>query len=373
VEVRADRSETEAAASARADGVPDVRRRRPDIVHVLPHAYPLGGTERTVLDLLTSDMLSDLDQRVVFLRGGPLGPFPPERVLALSAAVRPKLARAARAVAAARPRIVHGWLLRGNAFGAAVSTLLPGARLLTSERNVGHALTTPTKRLFERVAAAREDVCVVNSAAVAEAAVARIPSRRGRIRIILPGIEEPPDDGPRASYTAVSVGRLEPVKDHATLLRAWRVIVDRRPGSTLALVGDGPERASLERLAESLGLGSSLTLPGACEPAPFLRGATVFLSTSRAEGFSRASLEALACGLPIVSTDVGGVEHLPPLAVQKVPVADATAIADAVDALLVDETLRARASRAAVEGFRRDFRRERCHAAFRELYLSYLR
>jgi glycosyltransferase involved in cell wall biosynthesis len=52
---------------------------------------------------------------------------------------------------------------------------------------------------------------------------------------------------------------------------------------------------------------------------------------------------------------------------------DPVELADAVDALLVDETLRARASRAAVEGFRRDFRRERCHAAFRELYLSYLR
>jgi glycosyltransferase involved in cell wall biosynthesis len=345
---------------------------RPDVVHVLPHAHPLGGTERTVLDLLSSPSLTDFDQRVVFLRGGSLGPFAADQVLAPSANPRPNLLQAARAVLAVRPRILHGWLLRGNVFAAALSPLLPSTHLLTSERNVGHALKTPFKRMLERFVASREHVCIVNSAAVAEAAAARIPGRRSRIRVILPGIEEPSRKGRQEPCTCLSVGRLEPVKDQTTLLKAWPRVLHGHLDALLVVLGEGPERPALEGTIRELGLERSVKLLGNRDPLPFLRAAQVYISTSRAEGFSRAVLEALAMGVPVISTDVGGVQHIPADAVRRVAVGDVEAVADAISHLLADEAARARASRAGLSAYRRHFSRDRCHAAYRYLYAAYV-
>jgi glycosyltransferase involved in cell wall biosynthesis len=318
---------------------------------------------------MSSRSLTDLDQRVVFLRGGPLGPFAAEKVLAFSSNPRSSLLlRSARAVLAVQPRILHGWLLRGNLFSAALSPLLPDTRLVTSERNVGHALTTPLKRALERFVATREHLCVVNSEEVAEAAVARIPTRRPRIRVILPGVREPSQDGPRERCTCLSVGRLEAVKDHQTLLRAWRRVLSADPEATLVVLGEGPERPALERTIRELGLETSANLLGDRDPLPFLRGAKVYVSTSRAEGFSRSMLEALAAGVPVVSTDVGGVRHVPGDAVRRVPVNDAVAVAEAVVELLADGAARARAARAATRAYSRHFHSDRCHRQYRDLY-----
>jgi glycosyltransferase involved in cell wall biosynthesis len=346
---------------------------RPDVIHVLPHAYPLGGTERTVLDLLSSPWLTDLDQRVVFLRGGSLGPFAVERVLARSPKPRQNLMRAAREVLTARPRILHGWLLRGNVFAAALGVVLPSTHVLTSERNVGHALKTPFKRMLERFVAAREHTCIVNSAAVAEAAAARIPGRRAQIRVILPGIEEPSRDGRRTPCTCLTVGRLEPVKDHITLLKAWPRVLSRHPDASLILLGEGPERAALESAIRELGIEASVELLGDRDPFPFLRTAQAYVSTSRAEGFSRAVLEALAMGVPVISTDVGGVDHIPADAVRRVAVGDVEAVARAISDFLSDEAVRARASHAGLSAFRRYFTRDRCHLAYRDLYAACVR
>jgi glycosyltransferase involved in cell wall biosynthesis len=347
-------------------------RQRPDIVHVLPHAHPLGGTERTVLDLLESEFLADLEQRVVFLRGGPLGPFSRECALGVNDAATPNVARAAKVVLRSRPRILHGWLLRGNTFVAWIGTALPRTTLLTSERNLGHNLT-PVKRLVERFVAAREDLCVVNSHAVARAAASRLPTRRQRIRVIWPGIRVPDQVDRRRRFSCVAVGRLEPVKDHETLLRAWPLVLARHPHATLAIVGEGSERRSLERIVSDLGIGHSISLVGAVDPLPLLRGCDVYVSTSRAEGFSRALLEALALGVPIVTTAVGGVDELPADAVQRVPVGDVDGAAGAIGLLLVAPGIRGRLAAAGRAVYEKSFTLEHCHSAYRDLYLALLR
>lgn len=341
-------------------------------MHVLPHAHPLGGTERSVLDLLESKVLADLVQRVVFLRGGPLGPFPPENVLACSSDPQSNLKNAVRVLMSVRPRVLHGWLLRGNVFAAAVGMTLPETVLLTSERNLGHTLT-PAKRLLERFVAGREDMCVVNSRAVADAATSRIPRRQHRIRVIPPGIPEPDRAGSRRRFSCVAVGRLEPVKDHETLVRAWPLVLSRHFRATLAIVGNGPERRRLERLIADLEVANSVSLVGADDPLPFLRGSRVYVSTSRSEGFSRAMLEAAAVGRPIVATAVGGALELPAETVQTVPVGNADAVAKAVVALLDDGELRRRAAAAGRAAYRTRFTLERCHSAYRDLYSAWAR
>lgn len=103
------------------------------------------------------------------------------------------------------------------------------------------------------------------------------------------------------------VGRLVPVKDHATLLEAL-ALVRRRLPARLHLVGDGPVQESLRQRAEELGLAQSVIFHGADgDVRRHMRAAAVVALASRAEGMPNVLLEAMACGAPVVATRVGGV------------------------------------------------------------------
>jgi glycosyltransferase involved in cell wall biosynthesis len=168
------------------------------------------------------------------------------------------------------------------------------------------------------------------------------------------------------------VGRLHRVKDYPTALRAWRRVVDRRPGKTLTIVGDGPERATLEDARDRLGLTSVVRFRGEVEAASELHGARMFLSTARAEGFSRALLEALAVGVPAVCTAVGGAAELSGEGVRLVPVGDDAAVAaEVLDWLEASERLAAAGKAARQLGAR--YSPERCHAAYAGLYAEVTR
>jgi glycosyltransferase involved in cell wall biosynthesis len=118
-----------------------------------------------------------------------------------------------------------------------------------------------------------------------------------RVPVTLPGPEI------RDDPLIMTAGRLVPQKDHATLIRAFaRLQVMVR--SRLVILGEGPERRSLETLARNLGVGDRVAFPGYREnPYPFFARANLFVLSSRHEGMPNVLLEALACGLPIVSTD----------------------------------------------------------------------
>lgn len=104
-----------------------------------------------------------------------------------------------------------------------------------------------------------------------------------------------------------SVGRLNSVKDQATLLRAFARLHADVADTALVLVGDGALRAALEGQAAALGIGdASRFLGDRSDVRELLRGFNVFALSSLSEGYSMALLEACASGLPIVATDVGG-------------------------------------------------------------------
>lgn len=101
----------------------------------------------------------------------------------------------------------------------------------------------------------------------------------------------------------VAAGRLAPEKDFATLIRAFKLVRERRD-SALVILGEGPERPRLERLAAELGVSDHLRLPGFVHnPFPFMRAADVFALSSRFEGMPGVLVQAMACGTPVVSTD----------------------------------------------------------------------
>ena len=101
----------------------------------------------------------------------------------------------------------------------------------------------------------------------------------------------------------LAAGRLTSVKDHATLLRAFARVLCSRP-ARLLILGVGPERENLLKLADHLGLSQCVDLPG-FDPNPFvyMSRSRVFVLPSKYEGFGNVLPEAMACGTPVVSTD----------------------------------------------------------------------
>ena len=104
-----------------------------------------------------------------------------------------------------------------------------------------------------------------------------------------------------------AVGRLDPVKDHATLIHAFALLARSRPALRLVLIGDGPEGRTLRRLAESLSVADQVVFAGAMDGLEDIYPALdVFALPSLTEGMSNTLLEAMAAGLPCVATRVGG-------------------------------------------------------------------
>ncbi|MGC0331892.1 glycosyltransferase involved in cell wall biosynthesis [Streptomyces sp. SAI-170] len=147
-----------------------------------------------------------------------------------------------------------------------------------------------------------------------------------------------PDFGPAAPLV-VCVGRLCPQKGQDVLLDAWGTVLRQVPGARLALVGDGPGREQLAASAPE----SVLFAGDVADPVPWYQAADLVVLPSRWEGMALAPLEAMACGRPVVLTDVDGArESLPPALAPHclVPPGDPAALAAALTGLLRDPLLR---------------------------------
>lgn len=143
-----------------------------------------------------------------------------------------------------------------------------------------------------------------------------------------------------------AVGKLQVAKGYPYLLEAFLTIRKARPGTRLLILGEGPERARIEGFIAAHGLADEVALAGFhTNPYRFLSRATLFVHAALWEGFPNVLVEAMACGLPVVSTDCpsGPSEIVTPgRDGLLVPVADPGALAEAALSLL-DEPHRARA------------------------------
>lgn len=169
-----------------------------------------------------------------------------------------------------------------------------------------------------------------------------------------------------------NLAALEPQKDHSTLLRALPDILKAFPETYLLIGGEGPLAAQLQQEAKSLGIEEHVRFLGQVRDVPaFMTAIDIFAFTPAVEGFGSVLLEAMARGVPIVTTRVGGipevlVHHESALLM---PPRDPANVATAVGRLLNDAGLAARLAQKALERVR-EFSVERMGEATEKIYLE---
>jgi glycosyltransferase involved in cell wall biosynthesis len=163
-----------------------------------------------------------------------------------------------------------------------------------------------------------------------------------RLSVIPNGVDtayfQPAPDQPAPQPPVMlSVARLVPDKDHDTLLAAFGLLAPAHPQAELWLVGDGPRLAAVRELAARLPAPDRVRFfPPRADLRPLLHQATLLVLSSRTEALPNVVLEAMAAGLPVVATAVGGVPELvaPGRTGWLVPPGDAPALAAALERLL---------------------------------------
>lgn len=224
-----------------------------------------------------------------------------------------------------RPEFVYGILTIPSMLSLPARWLV-GAKVIWGVQNTGYdAVATDwldrlTGRL-EVMAARRASVVIANSESGRKDLVRRgLPPQR--IAVIPNGVDTDvfrPDPIARARIRAELglgtterivgiVGRIDPVKDHATFLDAAALVRSERRDVRFVVVGDGPQRlvADLRGRAESLGIGNLTSWLGPRDDIPaVMNSLDVLVSSSVSEGMPNVLVEAMACGVPCVATDVG--------------------------------------------------------------------
>lgn len=281
--------------------------------------------------------------------------------------------RTVRAVRAAHQRaafdVLHGlWLFEPGFIAALAGSLLRvpsvasiGGVEVVSLPDIGvGGMQNLRGRLLCRLVARRAGLVTGGSSYVLELGRRLAPRRPANdfrfaplpvdvVRFAAPGVHKQSTD---LTTRLLHVASCIPVKDQATLLRAFAVLHTERPQVSLTLVGSDPQglRAELEGFAAALGTRDAVAFlderPYAKLP-PVYAAADVFVLTSRHESQAMVVLEAAAGGLPTVGTAVGVVPDLSPAGALAVPVGDDGALARALRTVVDDPELRAAMGRAA--------------------------
>src|SRR5580700_10761773 len=176
---------------------------------------------------------------------------------------------------------------------------------------------------------------------------------------------------PKKGFTLLYVGRLAPLKGHATLLQAVALTRSHHPDVQLWIVGDGPLQLRLRKLTEELGLKDCVTFFGEQgDVSPFMLAADLFVSSSVTEGLPVSLLEAMSVGLPAVVTDVGGMGEIAHLsgAVTLVPASDPEAMASALCDAVAGKQKLSQMGQLASRCYEKYFRPERMLEDYMRLY-----
>jgi sugar transferase (PEP-CTERM/EpsH1 system associated) len=287
------------------------------IVHLV-RALDVGGLERVVLDLV-AHRSAYIEAHVICLehRGEIAEQFESvgvgvEELQLASATMTRRIWNLSRALRRLRPDVLHTHNPSPHLNGVVAARLARIPVLVHTKH--GRNYPKDRKLVFQNRVASRlssKVVCVSHDAAEVARRIEMVSG--DRISVIHNGIDihrflvNPDPFGTSNRFRAIHVARLNWVKDQATLLRAVRLVIDRLPQFELDIIGDGPAHTEVIALHKELGLQGKVRLHGTREDvADWLAKADMFVLSSVSEGISLTLLEAMASGLPIVATDVGG-------------------------------------------------------------------
>jgi glycosyltransferase involved in cell wall biosynthesis len=221
-----------------------------------------------------------------------------------------------------RVQIVHAHDMYSNVY-AAPWARLAGVPVVITSRRWWHSLPNRKLRMGNRIAFHMSGAVLANSSQVARSVQEREGVAPERIWTVNNFVDEsafvPLSEEERASVRASwgvrdageivigCVARLAPVKDHPTLLRAFALLHASNPAVRLVLIGGGTEGSRLAGLAAELGISEIVTFVGElCDGGNHHRAFDVSVLCSLSEGFPNTLIEAMAAGVPIAATAVGG-------------------------------------------------------------------
>ncbi|MBI3858591.1 MAG: glycosyltransferase family 4 protein [Planctomycetes bacterium] len=301
----------------------------------------------------------EVDKRVRRIGLDLSGPSPTRLHAAFRNTVR--LKRLKEAIVDSEPQAVISFIDRTNilALLAARRLKLPvivSERTDPSQHRIGRVWETLRSMAYPRAAA-----IVVQTRTVFDEFAKRFPGTPIHIipnPVQIPVFRSPGDrrtsDAPRR---VIAIGRLTREKGMDLFLRAFGAASRENPEWTLTILGEGPERSGLERLISGLSLSGKVKLEGQVNsPLPYLRNSDIFVLPSRYEGFPNALLEAMACGLPVVSFDCpSGPREIIRDGEDGILVTgeDVPGLAKALSALMRDPSRRKRLGERAAEAVRR--------------------
>jgi glycosyltransferase involved in cell wall biosynthesis len=199
---------------------------------------------------------------------------------------------------------------------------------------------------------ARADAVIVPSRAIAGDLITRLGYPAEKLVVIPNGIELPPP-APDGGKLIGTLSLLEPVKGIDIFLRAAANLAVRHPDWRFATFGSGSDAERLSALTRELGLTELVQRPGFVPAQEALRQLRVYVMCSYSENAPLALLEAMASGVPVVASAVGGVPEIVDESVARmVPAGDPQALANAIEQVCADSTetqVRVRAARERVE------------------------
>jgi glycosyltransferase involved in cell wall biosynthesis len=336
---------------------------------------PTAGTERQLLQLLRRLDRTDFEPHLCVLRGSrwlqeefDLAPL---HVLDIHSFRSLRGWRGVLRLAALLRRlhtdVVHVHFRDASIAGIAAARLAKVPGVVAARRNQGYWLN-PAELRLQRLLNRWVDVFLANSLSTRDVTVQREGLVPERVRVVYNGLDPERfrvcEDGERHTVrkslgisrkgpVAGIVANLRPVKRLDVFLRAAALAREEVPGARFLVVGEGPQREALQRMARDLGLDAAVRFLGRRTDVATLMGAMdVGVLSSDSESFSNALVEYMASGLAVAATDVGGCrEALAGGGVGRiVPVGDHVALGRAMAALLGDddELCRARQRNAAI-------------------------
>jgi L-malate glycosyltransferase len=356
------------AVRRRKTGLPSVVASRPardSVVCQLVHGLPIGGAE-VLVDRMVRRLRHERPCIIACLdQVGELGErLSRDGIRVVNLQRRPGfdwrcVRRLSRLVADEQVRVIHAHQYTPFAYALATRVFCRRPPVLFTEHGRFHPDYPSWKRKwFNRLLSDRHDRFVAVGDAVRQALIDKEGLPPARVEVVYNGVDLPCADGDshtRAEVRhelkvaddeclVVQVARLDTIKDHKTAIRAVALALRQAPRVRLLIVGDGPEQAAIEREIADHSLHAQVTMLGLRRDVPrLLAAADVFLLTSLSEGIPVTIIEAMAAGVPVVSTAVGGVPELIEDGVTGLlaPAGDAPRLADALVRLATDPHARA--------------------------------